>query len=148
METLIVIDIMGHRSSKGELKGFNNSTAPPTNSTNPRFKQEKFITILVLKKLWKLWLNGSRFIFNGRPNLQTFNNRQREREGVLEYTMYRMEVLSVEMSHFELWVCTKRHFNCNTSLTNIDHENFIADVSGVNRTAARINLLRTNGMQR
>ena len=29
-----------------------------------------------------------------------------EKEGVLEYTMYRMEVLSVEMSHFELWVCT------------------------------------------
>ena len=71
-----------------------------------------------------------------------------ERERVLEYTMFRIEVLSVEMSHFELWVCTKRHFNCNTSLTNIDHENFIADVSGVNRTAARINLLRTNRMQR
>ena len=40
METLIVIDIMGHRSSKGELKGFNNSTAP-TNSAEQLLKQFK-----------------------------------------------------------------------------------------------------------
>ena len=40
METLIVIDIMGHRSSKGELKGFNNSTAP-TNSAQQLLKQFK-----------------------------------------------------------------------------------------------------------